>query len=66
MRTFFSVLLSGLIVAIPTAIVFYLSSYVIVELFGGEIYLAVLFSIPMFFAFAKIFKVYKRIKDWNS
>ncbi|CAG2532816.1 hypothetical protein MAR621_03010 [Maribacter dokdonensis] len=66
MRTFFALLLNGLIVAIPTAIIFYLSSYVIVELFGGEIYVAILFSIAMFFVFAKIFKIYKRVKDWNS
>ncbi|RKN83502.1 hypothetical protein D7Z94_06705 [Ulvibacterium marinum] len=59
MRTSFAPLLSGLIVAIPTAIDFYLSSFLIGELFGGEIYLAVLFIMSMFFVFAKIFRVYK-------
>ncbi len=66
MRTFFALLLSGLIVAIPTAIIFYVFSYVIVELFGGEMYVVILFTIAAFFVLAKVLKVYRRIKDWNS
>lgn len=66
MGVFFALLLSGLIVAIPTIIIFYIFSYVIFELFGGEIYVVILFAIAMFFVLAEVFKVYKRVKDWNS
>ncbi len=66
MREFVAIFLSSLIVGIPTAIIFYLGSYIIVQLLGGEMYVVVLFSIAMFFVFMKVFKVYKKIKDWNS
>ncbi len=66
MRTFFTLLLIGLLVGIPTALIFYVFSYVIVELLGGEMYVVILLTIATFFVLARVFKVYKKIKDWNS
>ena len=64
MREILAVLVSALLVGIPTAIIFYLFSYSIVELFGKEIYAIAIFALAFLIlvwdVYKKILKFFKR------